>query len=86
MFMNAEIELSANNTPALPSEAIVRFENKDYVFVAQTANQFEMLEVKTGSTENSFTELIAPENLHNKNIVVKGAYHLLMAIKNKEEE
>ncbi len=86
MFMNAEIELSNNNTTALPSEAIVRFENKHYVFIAKDNNQFEMQQVQTGNTENNYTEIIISEKLQNHNFVAKGAYNLLMALKNKSEE
>ena len=86
MFMNAEIELSGNNTAALPSEAIVRFENKHYVFIAKGSNQFEMQQVQTGNTENSFTEITGAGNLANQTFVTKGAYNLLMTMKNKRDE
>lgn len=86
MFMNAEIELSGNNTSALPSEAIVRFENEQYVFIATVNNQFEMQQVQTGNTENGFTEIIGADNLNNKTFATKGAYNLLMALKNTDKE
>lgn len=86
MFMNAEIELSGNNTSALPSEAIVRFENEQYVFIATGNNQFEMQQVQTGNTENGFTEIIGADNLNNKTFATKGAYNLLMALKNTDKE
>lgn len=85
MFMTADIELTANNATALPEEAIVRFENKQYVFIAKESNQFEMLQVQTGNTENGFTEIIG-DNLTNQTLVTKGAYNLLMTMKNKSEE
>jgi cobalt-zinc-cadmium efflux system membrane fusion protein len=85
MFMTADIELTANNATALPEEAIVRFENKQYVFIAKGSNQFEMLQVQTGNTENGFTEIIG-DNLTNQTFVTKGAYNLLMTMKNKSEE
>ena len=40
----------------------------------------------TGDSENGFTEIIDEANLVGKNIVVKGAYNLLMTMKNKVEE
>lgn len=85
MFMTADIELKANNTTALPEEAIVSFENKQYVFITKGSNQFEMLQVQTGNTENGFTEIIG-DNLTNQTFVTKGAYNLLMTMKNKSEE
>ncbi len=86
MFMNAEIELSGNNTIALPSEAIVSFENKNYVFTEQGNKQFEMTEVQIGNAENGFTEIFRNENLTNQTFVTKGAYNLLMALKNKSDD
>jgi cobalt-zinc-cadmium efflux system membrane fusion protein len=85
MFMNAEIELSANKVNALPDEAIVRFENKHYVFVANNNNQFEMREVLIGSSDQGYTEIIIPDNLPHQTFVIKGAYNLLMTMKNKND-
>src|SRR5690606_18069029 len=63
MFMNAVIELIENKTTALPDDAIVRFENKHFVFIARGNKQFEMQEVQTGNTENGFTEIIDADKL-----------------------
>lgn len=85
MFMTANVELAANTVMALQEEAVVRFENKHYVFIAKDQNNFEMVQVQIGNTENGFTE-IASGNLVGKTLVTKGAYNLLMAMKNKGEE
>ena len=84
MYMNAEIELKSQQSNALPSEAIVNYENKNYVFVAKENKQFVMKEVTTGNTENEFTEIIS-EDLNEATIVINGAYSLLMKMKNMEE-
>jgi cobalt-zinc-cadmium efflux system membrane fusion protein len=84
--MNAEIELKNNNVYALPEEAIVRYQNNQYIFFAETDADFTIQEVKTGDSENGFVEIISGENLVDKKIVVKGPYSLLMAMKNKVEE
>ena len=86
MYMNAEIELKNNNVFALPEEAIVRFENSQYIFLTEKDKDFTLLEVKTGDSENGFTEIIGGVTLADKNIVLKGAYPLLMTMKNKVEE
>ena len=86
MFMNAEIEVSTHNANVLPEEAIVRFENKHYVFVEKGKQTFEMKEVQTGNAENDLVEIINAEQFDNENIVVKNAYTLLMALKNESEE
>jgi len=86
MYMNAEIELKNTHVSALPDEAIVRFENNQYIFFSETETKFIIKEVHTGDSENGFTEIVSGEDLSNKKIVVKGAYNLLMTMKNKVEE
>jgi membrane fusion protein, heavy metal efflux system len=85
-YMNAEIAITNAKSYVLPEDAIVRFENKYYVFVKKSATQFEMVEVQIGNTEKGFTEIIKTENLNNQTFVFKGAYTLLMSLKNKSEE
>lgn len=86
MFMNAEVELSGSLLAALPENAVVRFENKNYVFIDKGNKQFEMQEVQIGETENGFTEIKDAEKFQNKNIVTEGAYNLLMMLKNTGED
>lgn len=85
MYMNAEIEIHSNNVYALPNQAIVRFENKLYIFIAENDQRFTIQDVETGDVENGFTEIRSGKKLVGKNIVVEGAYNLLMMMKNKEE-
>lgn len=86
MYMNAEIELRNEMRNVLPDEAFVRFEGKEYFFENTGKNKFEMMEVEIGKSENGFTEIILDKNLSEKTIVTKGAYTLLMSLKNTEEE
>lgn len=88
MYMNADVEVKSANVPALPSDAIVEFENKHYVFIQKTANEFELLEILEGSSEGGFTEILPVDK--NKDITTytfatNGAYALLMKLKNKSE-
>lgn len=84
MYMNAQIEVKSQSSNTLPSDAIVSYENKKYVFVTTDKKQFQMKEVKIGNTENGFTEILS-DDLIEANIIIKGAYALLMKIKNVEE-
>lgn len=86
MYMNAEIELKNKNVYALPEEAIVRYENNQYVFTGDSKNSFTMEQVATGDAENGFVEITSGKDLMDKKIVIKGAYTLLMKMKNKVEE
>lgn len=86
MFMNADIEVKNNNVKALPEESVVRFANKQYVFIAKSKYQFEMVEIQAGVTEKGFTEIIIDPKHENESFVTKGAYTLLMKMKNTAEE
>ena len=85
MYMNADVEIKSNNALAVDENAIVNFEGKNYVFIANSTNDFEMINVDTGNKENGFMEVLNGETLKDKKIVVKGAYTLLMTLKNKTE-
>lgn len=86
MYMNAEIEIKSHETLAIPEEAIVSFEGLDYVFVKKGGMEFEMKSVETGVKENKYAEVINSAAFADKEIVTKGAYTLLMSLKNKSEE
>jgi len=93
MYVKAFIELNNNTVPALPQEAVVQSEGKDYIFVfkgeraeaGEKMRDFEMVEVRKGVTGSNYTEIIEPAGMQNL-IAVKGAYSLLARIKNTEEE
>jgi cobalt-zinc-cadmium efflux system membrane fusion protein len=86
MFMNADIQLDTRSVLVLPEDAIVTYESKQYVFVPKSNGKFEMKQVQAGTTENGFTEIVSREKLEAQPCVVKGAYSLLMSLKNKSEE
>lgn len=86
MYMNADVEVSASRTNAIPDDAIVRFENKQYVFIDLGSHRYGIQEVQPGASEKGFTEILSASSLLSKRIVVKGAYNLLMAMKNTGEE
>jgi membrane fusion protein, heavy metal efflux system len=85
-FMNAQLKVNNEKAMVLPDDAIVRFQSKHFLFVANGKNTFEMQEVLTGGNENGFTEIINFQLFTGKTIVTKGAYTLLMALKNVAEE
>ncbi|WP_410880998.1 efflux RND transporter periplasmic adaptor subunit [Myroides sp. DW712] len=86
MYMNAEIDTHATLTQALPEESIVYFEKKHFVFIEVGKQTFQLTPVEVGETENGFTAIRNATILANKTIVSKGAYTLLMKLKNTEEE
>lgn len=85
-YMNAEIEVKSSKSFVLPEDAVVSFQNKQYAFVAKADSTFEMIEVQTGNSENGFVEILQAAALANQTFVIKGAYPLLMSLKNKSED
>jgi len=95
MYVNALIETVSHEVSSLPSEAIVSFDDKDYIFVfdknktenGKSMTEYKMIQIQKGVTENGFTEIILPENFNilRTKVVIKGAYNLLSAKKNAGE-
>lgn len=87
MYMNAEVEVSTNNAFVIPNDGLVRFEGKQYVYIEVDKRKFEMQEVTTQNNENGFTQIVFADNtgIENKTFILKGAYTLLMKMKNTEE-
>jgi cobalt-zinc-cadmium efflux system membrane fusion protein len=84
MFMNADIEIKNDSAYVLPEEAVVTYDGKKFIFMALPHNTYEILEVKTGISENGNMEIVSPD-ISSKDVVVKGAYTLLMKIKNTKD-
>lgn len=85
MNLIAQIELSNNQATSLPDQAIVDFEGQAYVFLFVKNGQYKMIPIQKGNSENGRTEILNPSEILSQKIVTKGAYTLLMAMKNKEE-
>jgi cobalt-zinc-cadmium efflux system membrane fusion protein len=85
-FMNAEVQVNSTNVTSLPDEAIVRFENKNYIFVETQKMKFQIVPVVLGNSESGYTEILNADALKEKKIVLKGAYTLLMTLKNTSDE
>ena len=95
MYVNAYIEESDNKVTALPSEAIVSFDDKDYIFVfdkekeedGKPFTEYRIIEVKKGVSSSGYTEIKLPEgfDFNASKVVIKGAYSLLSAKKNAGE-
>lgn len=95
MYVNAIIDATTDEVTALPSDAIVSFDDKDYIFVYEkdkTENgkpftEYRMIEVHKGVTDAGYSEIELPEGFDIKTVkvVVKGAYNLLSAMKNAGE-
>ena len=84
MYMNAEVELKNKRAHTISENAILRYENKDYIFIQVNKTTFEMIAVKVGAKENGFVEIENYTDLKEFPVVINGAYSLLMKLKNTE--
>jgi membrane fusion protein, heavy metal efflux system len=95
MYVNALIEESDKKVPALPSAAIVSFDDKDYIFIfeknkeeaGKAMTEYRIIEVKKGVSFSGYTEITLPVgfDFNVAKVVTKGAYNLLSAMKNAGE-
>ncbi len=86
MYMNGEIEVHSAQVYSLPEEAVLLYEGKNFIFIAKGEGQFELRNIEIGNKENKFIEVLNPDELINQDIVVKGAYALLMKMKNVSDD
>jgi membrane fusion protein, heavy metal efflux system len=95
MYVNAYIETSYNKVMAVTSDAVVSFDDKNYIFIYsrdKTENgyqftEYRMIEVGTGDSDKGYTHIILPAgfDIDSAKVVTKGAYNLLSAKKNAGE-
>lgn len=85
-YMNAEIEVKTGKVFTLPEEAVVHSGGKNYVFIVKGKNEFEMTEVVTGVRHAGSIEVQLPLNVKDSSFITKGAYTLLMSLKNTSAE
>lgn len=95
MYVNAIIETTSNKVTSLPSEAVVSFDDKDYIFIfdrnkeedGKPFTEYRIIEVRAGVSNGGFIEVILPEDfdVNSAKVVIKGAYNLLSAKKNAGE-
>lgn len=92
MYINATIDTHNDSVAALPDEAVLSFEDKNYIFIFfeqkpegdKVVTLYKVIEVKKGISQGGYTEVILPKDvvLPTSKIVIKGAYNLLSALKN----
>ncbi|MBP8849507.1 MAG: efflux RND transporter periplasmic adaptor subunit [Breznakibacter sp.] len=95
MYVLAHIEKNDKQVTSVQEEAIVAFENKDYILIfekdkeedGKPFTEYRFIEVQKGETNDGFTEVQLPAgfNLIMSKVVLKGAYNLLSAKKNAGE-
>ena len=88
LYFSALIETDNEVVNALPENAVVSFEGKDYIFVLknETSHQYQMTEIRKRGAENSYVAVSLPPDFPVQTlVVVKGAYELLSFLRNTSE-
>lgn len=92
MYVTALISVGTQLTAAVPVDAVIRFEGKEYIFVLSGSSKggklaFTKAEVKTGVAELGYVEINTVDKLpQNVQVVIKGAFYLQSkAVGNAEE-
>ena len=93
MFVRAVVETSSRRVPALPDEAVVDYEGRQYVFRQERAatgqQAFRMIEVRRGEQADGYSEVFIPgagAADSTARYATKAAYSLLSNLKNPSEE
>lgn len=86
MFMNAEVQVANRTALTVPEEAVVRWQNKFYVFTAAGGNTFRIVPVTPGYQSNGQQQIEGEGINANSKLVTKNAYALLMKMKNSAED
>ena len=95
MYVNALIEESNIKVTALPTESVVSFDDKDYIFIfekdkveaGKLFTEYRIIEVKKGVSSSGYTQITLPDgfDINTAKVVIKGSYNLLSAKKNAGE-
>lgn len=75
MLANMHIKESQRKTLVIPEAAVVRDSNRDYVFLAKTADHFQRIPVELGPEIADFRPVLDGLTI-DQNIVIEGAFHL----------
>jgi membrane fusion protein, heavy metal efflux system len=95
MFLSAEVETTETNALTIPNDAVVRFENKYFIFIEKEHGVFDMMEVALGVTDKMFSQItplpiesgqVRISDISTQKIVIQGAYAILSKMKNTAEE
>jgi membrane fusion protein, heavy metal efflux system len=81
MYVNALIDVGSNQVDALPQDAIVKADGREFIFLQEGKEgeeyHFQRIEVKTGVSQLGYTQVQLLQKVEpGQQIVQKGAYYL----------
>jgi cobalt-zinc-cadmium efflux system membrane fusion protein len=79
--------VETNEAVLIPTEAVQRFQGKDYIFIQQANNEFEAIVIEINQSNKDFVSVKNTEakSWIGKSLVVKNAFSLLGKMMNKSE-
>jgi len=87
MFIEARININQERTTTLPEEAIVSNGDDHFIFISEKENHFRQVQVRVGTSDMGYTEIIPLESIEPKTkVVIKGAYYLFSQLTKGEGE
>lgn len=84
MFLRGLVFNNGTTTSSISESAVVRFDNKTYIFEKATKNEFHLQEITIIGEQNSIVYFTSKETTENKLYVTKGAFTLMGVLKNTE--
>lgn len=91
MYVKAWVETGTSKLTAVPTEAIVQLEAKDYLVFLKSetpaGRTFRLEQIKKGIEQEGFTSvtLATPDKVNGAKLVIKNAYSIISALRNAEE-
>lgn len=77
MFLRASVGINEHESYCLPNTAIINQNGKSVIYIKK-GDLFQGIEVKTGVTQDGYTEVVEPDNeILTAEVVVEGTYFLI---------
>jgi cobalt-zinc-cadmium efflux system membrane fusion protein len=84
MYVNALIDISKNQVNALPVDAVIKADGREFIFILEEEHKgkvnlfhFQRVEVKSGTTQLGYAQVTPLQNLEkDARIVLKGSYYI----------
>lgn len=86
MFVNGEVTVKSRMAMVVPEDAVVRWQNRSYIFTVEKEGVYKMVEIEPGIVQEKMQQIILPDDQSDKLVVLGNAYVLLMKMKNSAEE
>ncbi|KPL25638.1 MAG: hypothetical protein AMS23_04850 [Bacteroides sp. SM1_62] len=84
MYVKAQVLIGSSKVYAIPETGVVSEGGQSYLFI-NMGNGFSKTAIETGLQKDGFVEILSPESLLGKSIVLAGAYYLNAEMTLEEE-